>query len=236
MTPSANMSQVEPSFTPELFTFLRDLAKHNERDWFLANKDRYVAEVQEPALAFVEDVGMRMSEISPHFVADARTNGGSVFRIHRDIRFSKDKTPYKTHTGIQFRHARAKDVHAPGFYLHLEPGSVFMACGLWHPERDTLHAIRTSIAAKPARWTDVVEEPKFTEQFRLSGESLKRPPAGFDRDHPMIDALKRKDFIAVTDLSEAEATSGEFLDRFLALCNDAADFMRFLCAGARVEY
>src|SRR5262249_27154978 len=124
----------EPSFTPELFSFLRDLAKNNERDWFLANTDRYVAEVQEPALAFIEDVGRRRPEVSRHFVADPRATGGSLFRIHRDIRFSKDKTPYKTQVGIQFRHERTRDVHAPGFYLHLAPGSVFMACGTWHPD------------------------------------------------------------------------------------------------------
>jgi uncharacterized protein (TIGR02453 family) len=226
----------EPSFTPELFTFLRELAANNDREWFTANRDRYVAEVQEPALAFVEDVGLRLPEVSRHFVADARPSGGSVFRIHRDIRFSKDKTPYKTHTGIQFRHERTRDVHAPGYYLHLEPGSVFMACGLWHPERDTLHAIRTAIATKPKRWTGIVEAPQFTEHFRLGGESLKRPPAGFDKDDPMIEELKRKDFIAYADLSEEHALAGDFLDRFLGLCGEAGEFMRFLCDGARVSY
>jgi uncharacterized protein (TIGR02453 family) len=227
----------EPSFTPELFAFLRDLAANNDREWFTANKDRYVKEVQEPALAFVEDVGMRLPEdVSRHFVADARTTGGSVFRIYRDIRFSKDKTPYKTHTGIQFRHERSRDVHAPGYYLHLEPGTVFLACGVWHPDRDTLHAIRSAIAGRPARWTGVIEDPTFSGSFRLGGESLKRPPAGFDPEHPLIDELKRKDFIAIADLSESDAVSGGFLDRFLSLCADAGGFMRFLCDGARVSY
>jgi uncharacterized protein (TIGR02453 family) len=227
------MFVVEPSFTPELFTFLRELADNNDREWFQANKDRYVAEVQEPALAFIEDVGFRLPEVSRHFVADPRR---SMFRIYRDVRFSKDKSPYKTHTGIQFRHERARDVHAPGFYLHLEPGTVFMACGLWHPERDTLHAIRTAIASRPARWRGVVEEPAFASSFQLGGETLKRPPAGFDPEHPLIDELKRKDFIARTDLSEAEATAGDFLDRFVSLCGATGGFMRFLCESARVEY
>src|SRR5918992_6326144 len=109
-----------PSFTPDLFAFLRELAANNDREWFAANKTRYVADVQEPALAFIEDVGVRLPEVSGHFVADARTVGGSLFRIYRDTRFSKDKTPYKTHVGIQLRHESGKDVHAPGFYLHLE--------------------------------------------------------------------------------------------------------------------
>jgi uncharacterized protein (TIGR02453 family) len=214
-----------------MFAFLRELAANNDREWFTANKARYVAEVQEPALAFVEDVGMRLGEVSRHLVADTRK---SVFRIYRDIRFSKDKTPYKTHVGIQFRHERTRDVHAPGFYVHLEPGSVFVACGVWHPDRDTLHAIRTAIAAKPARWTAVTEEIAGT--FRLGGESLKRAPAGFDPEHPLIDEIKRKDFIAVADLSEADAIAGDFLDRFIGVAGEAGDFMRFLCAAARVSY
>ena len=159
-----------------------------------------------------------------------------MFRIYRDTRFSKDKTPYKTHTGIQFRHARTRDVHAPGFYLHLEPGSVFMACGTWHPDRDTLHAIRTAIAGKPQRWTGIVEAPEFAARFRLGGESLKRPPAGFDREHPLIEELKRKDFIAITSLTEADVLASGFLDQFLETCATASDFMRFLCDSARVAY
>jgi uncharacterized protein (TIGR02453 family) len=222
----------EPSFSPELFAFLRELARNNNREWFAANKPRYVAEVQEPALAFVEDVGLRLPEVSRHFVADPRTTGGSVFRIYRDVRFSKDKSPYKTHVGIQFRHERARDVHAPGYYLHLEPGTVFLAYGVWHPDRDTLHAIRTAIAAKPSRWRAIVEQPAF----RLGGEALKRPPAGFDPDHPLIADIKRKDFIAIADLSEAEVTASEFLSRFLDLCGESAEFMRFLCGAARVSF
>jgi uncharacterized protein (TIGR02453 family) len=231
------MTAEEPCFAPELFAFLRELAQNNDREWFAANKARYAAEVQEPALAFVEDVGLRLpDEVSRHFVADPRTTGGSLFRIYRDTRFSKDKTPYKTHVGIQFRHERSRDVHAPGFYLHLEPGSVFMACGTWHPDRDTLHAIRTAIAARPARWQAIVGDPAFHRSFRLGGEALKRPPAGFDRDHPLIEDLKRKDFIATADLSESDATGRGFLSRFLALCGDAGEFMRFLCGAARVPF
>jgi len=225
-----------PSFSPGLFAFLRELADHNDREWFAAHKARYVAEVQEPALAFVEDVGMRLPDVSRHFVADARPSGGSLFRIYRDVRFAKDKSPYKTQVGIQFRHAQSRDVHAPGFYLNLGPDSVFMACGTWHPDRDTLHAIRTAIAAKPGRWQAIVEDAAFQERFRLGGEALKRPPAGFDRDHPLIEELKRKDFIAVADLSESDATASGFLDRFLELCGEASAFMRFLCDSARVPY
>jgi uncharacterized protein (TIGR02453 family) len=226
----------EPSFTPDLFAFLRELAANNDREWFAANKARYVADVQEPALAFIEDVGVRLAEVSSHVVADARTVGGSLFRIYRDTRFSKDKTPYKTQVGIQFRHERAKDAHAPGFYLHLEPGSVFMACGTWHPDGDTLRAIRTAIATDADRWRAIVADEAFAGRFRLGGETLKRAPAGFDPDHPLIEDVKRKDFIAITDLSERDVTSSGFLSRFLGLCAESAGFMRFLCDAARVPF
>ena len=130
-----------PSFTPELFAFLRELAANNDREWFAANKDRYVAQVQEPALAFIEDVGMRMPDISRHIVADPRTTGGSLFRIYRDTRFAKDKTPYKTHCGIQFRHARTRDVArarllpAPGARQRVH-GLRRLASGAGHAARD----------------------------------------------------------------------------------------------------
>ena len=100
-------------FTPKMFSFLRDLADNNDREWFAANKDRYETDVREPALDFIEDFADRLLKISPNFSADPRKQGGSMFRIHRDTRFSKDKTPYKIHTGMQFRHVATKDdVHA----------------------------------------------------------------------------------------------------------------------------
>ena len=113
---------------------------------------RYEDELLEPALAFIEDFGLRLHDISPHLVADARRQGGSLFRIYRDTRFSKDKSPYKTTAGIFFRHERSKDSHSPGFYLHLEPGSVFAGGGIWHADTKTSNAIREAIAADPDGW------------------------------------------------------------------------------------
>lgn len=139
-------------FTKSTFDFLEDLAIHNDRDWFNANKSRYIETVQEPALQFITDFGPRLAKISPHFTADARTVGGSLFRIHRDTRFSKDKTPYKENTGVQFRHVAAKDAHAPGYYLHLQPGECIVGMGLWRPETAVAYAIREKIAADPAGW------------------------------------------------------------------------------------
>lgn len=226
----------EPSFSPALFAFLRDLADHNDREWFAANRDRYEAEVLEPSLAFVEDVAHRLPAVSRHFLAEARRSGGSLFRIHRDVRFSRDKSPYKTHTGIQFRHAAGKDAHAPGFYLHLEPGSVFFGCGAWQPPSGPLRAVRDRIAARPGEWREVVGDPVFAERFELGGESLKRPPQGFPADHPLIADLKRKSFIAMAPLSEAAAVAPGFLDDFMALAHVSAPFMRFLCDAVGAEF
>jgi uncharacterized protein (TIGR02453 family) len=218
----------DPYITPELFQFFRELKENNNREWFEANKERYETQVREPLLDFVNAFGLRLPEISPHYVADARRMGGSLFRIHRDVRFSKDKSPYKTAAGIQFRHERAKDVHAPGFYLHLEPDGVFMGIGIWRPEISTLGKIRDAITTQPEQWQMVLADEPFCTTFELGGESLKTAPKGYDPDHPLIEDLKRKDFIVSRALSEAEACDAQFIDRFTQYCHNATPFMAFL--------
>src|SRR5215831_17653281 len=123
----------QASFGPGLFSFLSDLRANNSREWFAANKERYEEELLEPALVFINAFAPRLEKISPHFRADARASGGSLFRIYRDTRFSKDKSPYKTNLGIHFRHERAKDAHAPGYYLHIGPGEVYAGGALQEP-------------------------------------------------------------------------------------------------------
>lgn len=218
-----------PSFSPELFAFLRELREHNDRDWFRVNKARYEEAVLEPALQFVADFAPRLARISRHMVADPRPVGGSVFRIYRDTRFSRDKSPYKTHAGISFRHEEARSAHSPVFYLHLEPGNVFAGTGVWRPDSETLTAIRAGIAADPQGWRRVTRGKGFAAHFELRGESLKRAPAGFDPDHPLIEDLKRKDFVAVAALDERAATSAGFLDEFTATSQASAAYLRFLC-------
>ena len=224
------------SFSPALFAFLRDLREHNDRDWFQANKGRYEDDVREPALEFVSDLAPALREISPHFVADPRPSGGSLFRIHRDIRFSRDKSPYKTHVGISFRHERGKDAHAPVFYLHLEPRSSFVGVGIWRPDGSSLRRIRDALVADPDRWRRVTGEESFSSVFRLEGERLKRPPAGYDPDHPLIEDLKRKDFIAAAGLGDRTVASAGFLDEYADLCRRGAPFVRFLCDAVGVPF
>ncbi len=162
-------------FTPSLFDFLEDLAANNRRDWFQANKQRYRTDVQDPLLRFVDDFEDRLASISPHMVADSRRSGGSVFRIYRDVRFSKDKTPYKTNAGVQFRHEAGRDVHGPGLYLHLEPGMVFAGAGLWRPNATTAGKIREAIVENPDRWRQIVDEPDFASTYPGRGVAETRP-------------------------------------------------------------
>jgi uncharacterized protein (TIGR02453 family) len=220
-----------PSFTPQLFAFLRELKRSNDREWFNANKDRYERELKEPALAFVEDLGHRLPAVAPHLVADKR----SMFRIYRDTRFAKDKSPYKTHVGIYFRHARSAEADTAGLYLHLEPGHVFLGAGIWHPGTPALKRIRDSIVSRPDDWRGAVAAVgPLWEQAR--GETLKRPPSGYSGDHPLIEDLKRKSFAITSPLTQKEATSSGFLDVCEARAAAARPFMAFLSSALGVEY
>ncbi len=221
---------------PALFDFLRDLEANNERPWFEANKGRYVADVRDPMLDFIAAFARPLSTISPHFRADPRPNGGSLFRIYRDTRFSRDKTPYKTNAGAHFRHAAGKDAHAPGFYLHLEPGTCFAGCGVWRPDNRTLGRIRDAIVDRPDEWRRITTAGAFRAAFELAGESLKRPPRGYDPGHPLIEDLKRKDFVAIAGFSEADACRADFLERFTAISRTGSRFVEFLSRAVGVPY
>jgi uncharacterized protein (TIGR02453 family) len=230
------MSPKTSSFDDKLFRFLRQLRKNNRRDWFQDQKERYEGTVKHPALQFISDFGPRLRKISPNFVADPRPAGGSLFRIYRDVRFSKDKSPYKTSVGIQFRHKQAKDAHCPGFYLHLEPGSCFVGLGIWHPDGPTLSQIRSALAEDPTRFKRVTGGKAFRQEFQLEGDSLKRPPKGYDPNHPLVEDLKRKDFIAVTQLTQSAVTAPGFLDEYARLCRAGVPFVRWLCDATDVPF
>jgi uncharacterized protein (TIGR02453 family) len=220
-----------PSFSSQLFAFLRELEQHNERGWFNANKTRYERDVKEPALAFVEDIGYRLPQVAPHLTADER----SLFRIYRDTRFSKDKTPYKTHVGIYFRHARSADADTAGLYLHLEPGHVFLGAGIWHPGTPALKRIRDALVARPDGWREAVAAVEPTWKL-ADGESLKRPPAGYRKDHPLIEDVKRKSFAITSQVTQREVTGSGFLEEVEARAAGARPFMAFLCSALGVEY
>jgi len=218
----------QSSFDRGLFDFLRELAANNEREWFTANRERYLSEVRNPMLDFITGFAPHLADISAHYVADPRGNGGSMFRIHRDVRFSRDKRPYKTNAAAHFRHEAARDAHAPAFYLHLEPGRVFAAAGVWHPDGPALGKIREALVNKADAWREVTSPDALGPRGELAGESLKRPPRGFDPDHPLIEDIKRKDFFATARFTEDEACAPGFMDEFAATCRTFSPLARFL--------
>ena len=223
-------------FTPALFEFLRELADNNNREWFQDNKARYERDVRDALVHFVADFGDRLREISPHMVADPRLSGGSIFRIYRDVRFSKDKSPYKTNAGVHFRHEVGREVHGPGLYLHLQPGMVFAGAGIWRPKSATAGRIREAIAAKPDIWKSIVNDERFTSIYALEGESLKRAPRGISPDHPLIDHLKLKSFVATANFAEEDACAPNFIDVYADACAVAAPFSGFLTNSVGLDW
>jgi len=223
-------------FSPELFKFLRSLRRNNDREWFERNKDRYVQHVRDPMLRFIEDFAPRLRRISRRFVADARPNGGSMFRIYRDVRFSKDKSPYKTVAAVHFRHEQGRDVHVPGFYLHLGPGEVFAGAGIWRPDSATATKVRHQIVEKASAWKRILRSDAFDGLLRLDGDTLKRPPRGFDPEHPLLEDLKRKDFTVVAHFDEQAACDPDFIDVFTEVCRASGPFVRFLTRAVEVEW
>jgi uncharacterized protein (TIGR02453 family) len=210
--------------TPRTFQFFKELSAHNDRAWFEKNKQRYHDEVRDPLLRFISDFEPKLLRISKHMVADPRPVGGSLFRIYRDTRFAKDKSPYKTHAGVTFRHADGRDVHGPIFYLHLEPGTVFAAAGLWHPPPETLKPVRDAIVERPERWKRALAGLSLDDD----GDALKRPPRGYDPEHPCADDLRRRSFTASTSFSQKQACEPDFPARFAEACRSKAPLMEFL--------
>jgi uncharacterized protein (TIGR02453 family) len=223
-------------FSAATFSFLEELAANNDRGWFEANKSRYEAVVREPALQFIAAMAPMLAEFAPHFRAEPRRVGGSLMRVFRDTRFSRDKSPYKTNIGIQFRHALGKDMHSPGFYLHVSGDGCFLGAGCWHPEADALGRIRDLVAKKPERWFSARDDRKFSHQWTLAGDTLTRPPRGYAVDHPALEDLKRKDFIALAPLSFDDVISPGLLKLAGSRFASAAPLMRFLCEALGVPY
>jgi uncharacterized protein (TIGR02453 family) len=221
-------------FSAGSFAFLEELAANNNRDWFAEHKQEYEALVRTPALAFIDAVGERLPAIAPRFVADSRKSSGSLMRIHRDTRFSRDKTPYKTNIGIQFRHESGRDVHTPGYYVHISAAECFIGVGIWRPPSDALARIRSAIDEQPQAWLAARDDANFSRWFRLAGEQLKTAPRGFDRAHPLINDIRRKDFIAIADIPPVLVEQTDFSDIACDYFATGVPLMRFLCSALRL--
>jgi uncharacterized protein (TIGR02453 family) len=217
-------------FTPDLFRFLTRLKRNNNRDWFLAHKDEYENFARGPAVRFITDFGGPLSEISEYLVADPRSSRGSLFRIYRDTRFAHDKRPYKTNVAMRFSHC-GKDVHSPGFYLHLEPGACFAACGLWHPEAPTLLKVRTAIVERADEWRPVRKFLNWDDASRLT-----RPPRGFPCDHEFVQDLKLRDLGSAVELSDAQVCNAKFMATFVAACRKMSPLAAFLSSAVGLKF
>ena len=218
-------------FQPEVFLFLKQLKKNNRREWFQKNKERYEEIARQPCLRFIGDLGFRLRPISTWLVANPKPNGGSLLRIYRDIRFSSDKTPYKTNLGMHFPHAGSRDdIHGPSFYFHIEPGASFLAGGSWQPDKRSLAKIRDAISWNAEDWK------KATRKLNLGGASLSRPPRGYPCDHPMIEDIKRKDFIASIEFTESQICSTRFLDDFLKGARKLSPLLAFLAKAEGLQF
>jgi uncharacterized protein (TIGR02453 family) len=216
-------------FGKDFFAFFRGLKANNERAWFEENKPRFREDVQGPMSDFI-------AAMAPH-LKNPRPNGGSMFRIYRDVRFSRDKRPYKEHAACQFRHRFGRDVHAPGFYVHLAPDEVFFGGGMWMPDPDALLKIRQRIAERPGEWKKVVTDKKFVQTFGgIEGEQLTRPPKGFDPAHPFIADIRRKSFVAGVDSTAKAAQSATFVSEVAQTFRALSPLMRFLCSALVVPY
>jgi len=225
-------------FPKDFFSLFEELKVNNDRDWFADNKSRYEESVAEPCLDFIEALGPRLAEISPHFLAIPKKIGGSMFRIYRDTRFSKDKTPYKTHAGLQFRHVLGKDAHAPGFYLHLSPDEILMGGGLWKPPSPALAQIRARIDERGNEWIAAKTGTAFVARYGdlEPGNSLIRPPKGYDAEHPLIDELKRRSFFMMSKGTRAQTRRADFPDVVASAFADAAPVMSFLCRAVDAQF
>ncbi|HTO91574.1 MAG TPA: DUF2461 domain-containing protein [Candidatus Sulfotelmatobacter sp.] len=201
-----------PYFSSDSLRFLRGLARNNHKTWFEAHRDDYQQHVKEPIGELVEELAIRMQGFAPEMTGDPRR---SVFRIHRDVRFSRDKSPYKTHAACWFYHragegkvGREAEGGSAGFYFHLEPGGSMVGGGLWMPPRRDLNRLRAAIARDLSRFERAARDPRLRKRFgELSEEGmLKRLPRGYPCGHPAERWLKHQSFTVGRSLKDAEVT------------------------------
>ena len=225
---------MDREFDPEFFHFMRELAANNDREWVAAHKARYEADVLEPSLAFIEDFGYRLREISPNFVADPRRTGGSLFRIYRDVRFSHDKRPYKDHFGAYVAEGGRKSI-LPGYYLHLAANNnSFLAGGLWMPPADYLKAVRQEIDYNLDGLERIIQAPDFKNRLgSIQGEQLKTTPKGYEKDNPAIEYLRFKSWNATMPLPDKVVLSKDFMHALLDGFKAVKPFNDFLTTPLR---
>jgi len=226
-------------FPPKALTFLRGLARHNRKEWFEEHRADYESALLAPLRALVDEMDARLATIAPEFVGDRRR---SIFRIHRDVRFSKDKRPYKTNAACWLFHrdaGRTKGEHdsvaAAGFYFHLQPGHCFLGGGCWMPPPPGLRRLREAIVEDADGFAATLRTPAFRRLYgKLDedpGTMLTRLPRGYAPDAPGVEWLRFKSFTATHTLTDAEARDPALPDRWAEACAAMLPFMRWLNAA-----
>jgi uncharacterized protein (TIGR02453 family) len=223
-------------FSRKTFGFLSALRRNNNRTWFKDHQADYERHVRDPYLQFIADMQAPLAKISSHYRADSRRSGGSLFRIYRDTRFASDKTPYKTWAAARFFHERRREMAAPSFYMHIQPKDCFAGGGIWHPEPPSLKKIRDFLIDNPASWKKATQSKTFRGNFTFWGENLSRPPRGYDANHALIEDLKRKNFAAGTEFSEALACSSELMPAVVTTFKRIAPMIDYLCAALELDF
>ncbi len=221
-------------FSAASFDFLRDLAANNDRDWFAAHKKDYEAQLRQPFLRLLTDLAPMLAATLPHFVPNPKPMGGSLFRIHRDTRFSNDKRPYKTHAGAVIKHVGATE-GGPVLYLHIDPAGCFFGAGIYHPPAPVLRGLRDFLVDNPRGWIDA-RDRVLAAGLSFGGDQLSRAPRGYAADHPLIEDLKRKDYIVSRPLPMEQACSPQLADWFIQQCLDAGPLLDYQCAALDLAY
>ena len=214
-------------FPVEGVEFMKRLKRNNNRPWFEKHKEEYESYIKLPMQSLIAALQPHFLRFAPEFDLNPKK---SLFRIYRDIRFSNDKTPYKTHAAAHFvLRGKPKGVEGSGYYLHIEPGQVFLGGGIYMPDGDQLKNIRRSIDANADRFLSILRSKKFISTFKqLEGEKLKRIPKGYDADHPMAEWLKQKQFFVWVEWPEASCRREEFINKVAAVYEAATPLVRFL--------
>jgi uncharacterized protein (TIGR02453 family) len=223
-------------FPKDFFGFFNELKANNNRDWFAANKVRYYESVVYPMGDYIVSIAPHLKRIAPCYKADPRAHGGSMFRIYRDTRFSKDKTPYKTHAACHFRHEAGRDAHAPGFYMHIETDRISIGGGIWRPPSKQLGLIREFIADNPSAWEKLNKTAALRKMGGVQGDSLKRPPRGYDAEARHIDDLKRKSFYLMTEVDVKLALSPDLVTESARVFRTAARLNHFITDALELPF
>ena len=222
-------------FSPKTIKFLKDLKANNNRDWFMANKQIYEEEIKQRTQSLVNEMAMAFASEDLPYLADIKK---SLFRIYRDVRFSKNKEPYKTNAGVYFPYKAGETGHKPGdgggLYLHIEPGDCFIAAGRHMPSSEHLKGIRKKIDTDWKELEKIMKSKKLLNEFPdvFESEKLKRMPRGYSEDHPAAELLKLKGYTVYTSIPQKDLNNRKLINMLVKKAKTVVPFLEFLHQGA----